>query len=310
MLALDRAQGDLVGRFQCRLRRGRKRGADLGDVELAEQIRAGDPEQLEAPGGPGDPDRGLPVLPEVLAAAHAGKQADLELGARSRAQLISAGDEPDGLRGAGEEIGDVRARRQQPGEPLGGTAGHRRATPALVAQQAQVPGGAAERVGHRAGTRAARVGIGRVRERLEHGRQQHALHRGGAADAPGERLQMAESRCRIGESERLEPGHGAAFGQPHRLIRSRQRRHRELVRGQPGDGGKQRSVEEFLVQPADLAGVALAFLFERRAVAETETAGEPAQREGLGRDHVGASKPLQLQAMFDTAQEAVRGSQA
>ena len=78
----------------------------------------------------------------------------------------------------------------------------------LVAQQAQVPGGAAEGVGHRAEGLQARVGVGRVGEPPEHRRQQRLLDDRPARHPAGQRLEVAQRDGRLGEAEVLEPGAG------------------------------------------------------------------------------------------------------
>ena len=58
------------------------------------------------------------------------------------------------------------------------------------------------------------------------------------------------------------------------------------------------------MQPPDLAGVTLAFGFQRRPAAKPEIRASQRSANGSVGDDVGAPEPLQLQAMLDAAQEA------
>ena len=127
---------------------------------------------------------------------------------RPAAASISSVDRLGGERRAGRRrgsarpaarassVGGVARRRQHAREVLGGRA--------LVAQHPQVPGGAAERVADLAEAEQPGVGVGGVGEPVQQHRQQGALDGGLAADAGGQRLEVAQ-RGRRGRRSRARP---------------------------------------------------------------------------------------------------------
>ena len=126
---------------------------------------------------------------------------------------------------------------------------------------------------------------------------------------------MAQRPGRVDVAERLEPGPGLGRRQPGRLGR------------QPGHRVEQRPVEQLLVQPPDLAGVAAPLLVElgRRVGADTGDRGleprlvrpviephrpaQPAKYGGILGQGVGAAEPVQLQQVLGAAQEPVGGAE-
>ena len=111
---------------------------------------------------------------------------------------------------------------------------------------------------------------------------------------------MPQRAVRIGEAERGQPPPGRLGGEPQLLARH------------PADRVEQRPVEQLLVQPAHLAAVQRALggkdgdhvAAAVRPVAER--ASQPAQAVRVVRHQMGAAQPVQLQAVLDGAQEAVR----
>jgi hypothetical protein len=284
-LRLDLAGGRLE-------RRGEHRAGDVGqrrphltEVEQPEQVGAGDAQQLVPAHAPGSGDRALPVVapPGDL---HEGV---LERRARPGDQLVVGGEQAHRLRRPAEQVGDVAGRREQPGQALGGLA--------LVAQQAQVPGRAAERVRHLPERLQPGVRVGGVGEPAEHRRQQRLLDHRAPRDAGRQRLEVAQGDRRLGEAERLQAGLRRGRGEPG------------LLGGQPGDRAEQGAVEELLVQPPDLVAVAgpLAAEGRQHVLAVADGARQPAQRDLVvgGRQQVRAAQPVQLQAVLDGAQPPV-----
>ncbi|GAB3859632.1 hypothetical protein GCM10027610_099300 [Dactylosporangium cerinum] len=114
---------------------------------------------------------------------------------------------------------------------------------------------------------------------------------------------MAQRAGRVGEPEQLQAGLGGGGGEP------------QLLAGDAGDGFEQRPVQQLRVQPADLLGVADPVGAEGLdGVAGgvgpvVQGVGEPAQGGGVVGHGVGAAQALQLEAVFDGAQEAVRPQQ-
>ena len=124
-----------------------------------------------------------------------------------------------------------------------GRALHGRLEPPLVdrARRERAPS-ARERPEQRAilrGERPERVG-----EPAEQHGQEGALDRGASAHALGERLQVAQRAGRVLVAQRLEPRARGVRGQPR------------LVGGEPRHGGQQGAVEQLLVKPPHLAGMA------------------------------------------------------
>lgn len=111
----------------------------LGRVVLrtvrADDVGRGGAEQLPAAHSAGDGDGGL----GVLGAADGGQDLLLEGLVRTGLQAFGVAEQGHGLGGAHQQVGGEASGGQNAGEVLGGGA--------LVAQQAQVPGGLAEGVG-------------------------------------------------------------------------------------------------------------------------------------------------------------------
>ena len=112
LLLPDRAAGDLEGGLERRVGQPGQAGADVGHVDLAEQVADRDPEQLAAP----DPADGTHrVLGALLAAGGGDHLAGQRLGGEWR-QLLA--EHPDALRLTLEEVGRVAGGGQQPGQAL------------------------------------------------------------------------------------------------------------------------------------------------------------------------------------------------
>ena len=126
---------------------------------------------------------------------------------------------------------------------------------------------------------------------------------------------MAQRPGRVDVAKRLEPGAGLGRRQPGRLGR------------QPGHRVEQRPVEQLLVQPPDLPGVAAPLLVEvgRRVGADPGTRGreprlvrpvieshrpaQPAKYGGILGQGVGTAEPVQLEQVLGAAQEPVGGAE-
>ncbi|RAO47424.1 hypothetical protein PSN01_04887 [Micromonospora saelicesensis] len=214
---------------------------------------------------------------------------------RAWRQLVLLGQQPQRLRVAGEQVGDVPGQREDPSQPTGDRA--------AVAQQPQVPGGAAQLVGDLSVVEQPPVRLRRVGELAEQHRQQGALDGRRAAHPAGERLEVAQRPGRVGEAEDLQAVPGRLRGEP------------QPVRRHPGHRLQQRPVEQFGVQSAYLGGVgdplgpeALHGAAPRRG-RETQCGGEPAQPARLGGHCVRTTQALELQPVLDAAQEAVAAQQ-
>ena len=171
---------------------------------------------------------------------------------------------------------------------------------ALVAEQAQVPVGVAERLGGLAEGQQAAVGVGRVGEPAEHDGQQRALDGGAAADAGGQRGQVPQRAGRVGEAQGLQPGLGG-------LGREVRRAECGGARREAGDGVEQRPVEQLLVQAPDFALVPLPLRAELvdGVGAVAERAAEAAQVGLVLREGVGAAETVDLEAVLQGSQEPV-----
>ncbi|CAM5693735.1 hypothetical protein SGRIM128S_00467 [Streptomyces griseomycini] len=207
-----------------------------------------------------------------------------------------AGGEPPAVPVAeqGHRLGG--AHQQVRGEPPGGQhAGQVLGGGALVAQQPQVPGGLAERVGDLAEVEQTGVRVGGVREPAEQHGQQGALDGGLAAHAGRQRLQVAQGGGRVGVPEGDQPLPGRLRAEPG------------LTGGERGDGVEQRPVEQLLVQPPYDGGVPppLAGQGGDRFGAQSQGAAQAAQVGLVLGDEVGAAQPVQLDAVLQGAQEAV-----
>ena len=126
---------------------------------------------------------------------------------------------------------------------------------------------------------------------------------------------MPQRPGRIDVAERLEPGPGLGRRQPGRLGR------------QPGHRVQQRPVEQLLVQPPDLPGVAAPLLVEVgrrvgadpghrrrepwlvRPVIESHRPPQPAKYGGILGQGVRAAEPVQLEQVLGAAQEPVGGAE-
>ena len=272
----DDGEPHLVG--PCPRRRRPQRGAEggVGDVgerlptattssgdsagarsPAAEQVGAGDPEQLPAAqradrrtAAPAPPRLRGPMKPCRSAAAVKPSTRDCR---RAGLQLGVVGEQPQRLRVAGEQVGGVPGQAEHPGQP--------QRDRALVAQQPQVPRGGAERVGDLPVVEQAAVRLGRVGELLQQHRQQGALDRGGAGHPAGQRLEVPQRAGRVGEAEDLQP------------LPGRLGRHAQRLGGHPGHRLEQRPVEQLGVQPADLG---------RRGSTQSARNDSTASRPGVG----------------------------
>ncbi len=207
---------------------------------------------------------------------------------RTGLEALGVAEQGDRLGGAHQQVGGEAAGGQDAGQVLGGGA--------LVAEQAQVPGGLAEGVGDLAEVQQAGVRVGGVREPAEHDGQQGALDGGLAGDAGGEGFEVAQGGGRVGVPEGFEALAGGARREPG------------LTGGELGDGVEQRPVEELLVEAADHGGVAAPGLVELGdgLGAQAEGAAEAAQVGLVLGDEVGAAQPVELDAVLHGAQEPVR----
>ena len=263
-------------------------GVGFGGVLLravrADEVRGGRTEQLASPHPADHRDRGL----GAVRPPDRGEHLLLQMGAAARLQPLRVAEDRHRLGGPQQQVGGEPAGRQDAGEILRGRA--------LVAQQPQVPGGLAERVGHLAEAEQPGVRVGGVREPAEQHRQQGALDGGLAGNPGGQRLQVPERGGRIGVPEGFEPVPGGLRAEPG------------LAGRELGDGVEQRPVEQLLVQPPHHGRVPLPLLVELgdRVRTHPEGAAEPAQIRLVLGDEVGAAQPVQLDAVLHGAQEAVR----
>ncbi len=264
-----------------------QRHPDPDDVELPQQVGAGDPQQLGAAQTAQHPH----ALGRVARAGHRLPPGRGQRGRRAGHQLLVAGQQPQRLGGAGEQPGDVLRGPQQQRQPLGDLA--------LVAQQPQEPLVAAQRLRHLPVGQQPGVGVGRRGQGLQHHRQQVALHRRRPGHPAGQRRQVPQRAVGAGEPQRPQP-------RPGRL-----RPQGQLLPGHPGHRRQQRPVEQLLVDAPHLAGVqrqlgpqhgdgvpAVVGLVAQRA-------GQPAQLHLVGGQQVGAAQPQQLQPVLHRAQEPV-----
>ena len=184
-------------------RRARRRPGRRRRASRAEQVGAGDPEQLApaqrpdrlhggagpappAPGGdePVPVDRGRETL-------HKGGSRSAGTSSASSASSRSA---------SGSRVSrsaDVAGQAEQPGQP--------QRDRALVAQQPQEPRRRPERVRDLAVGEQPAVGLGRVGELVQQHRQQGVLDRRVPGHPAGERLQVAQRAGRVLEAEDLQP---------------------------------------------------------------------------------------------------------
>ena len=288
---VDGAGGHLESDLQRRLRRGAQCLADLDDVAHAEQVGEGGAQQLLAAHPAGRRDGRDRVVLAGGGLLHRRQHVLLLAGA----QLVEGREHPQGLRGAAQHPRDVPARAQHPRQP--------RPDGVTVAQQAQVPGRAAEVVGEPPVGQQPGVGVRRVGEIVEQDGQQGPLQGRAPAQSGGQGVDVAQRGGRVGEPERGQPAAGLGRGQP------------QVGRRHPRDRLEQRAVEQLLVQPADLAHVPAPLGDEHvprvAAVvgAVAEGPGQPGELVGVLGQHVRAAQAAQLQPVLDSPQEPVRVDQ-
>lgn len=106
---------------------------------------------------------------------------------------------------------------------------------------------------------------------------------------------MAQSADRVDIAQGLKP------------LLGRLRRQASLTCIEPGDSGQQRSVEELLVNSANLTGMATPGLHElgHWFASEPHRAPEPAQILLIVRHGVSAAETMQLDSVLQSAQELV-----
>ena len=164
------------------------------------------------------------------------RQAPASAAALPRLELGVVGEQPQRLRRAGQQRGDVLAGAEQLGEPLGHLA--------LVAQQPQEPLVAAERLADLAvGQQARRRGSGRTAKVCSSTGSRYFC-----IDADRETPPVSAPRCRSAPSGSAKPrarSQSPAAFEPEL----------QVLAGHAGHRRQQRPVEELLVQPAHLAGV-------------------------------------------------------
>ena len=184
-----------------------------------------------------------------------------------------------------EQDAHVARARQHRGEPP------RRA--GRVAQHPQEPVRLAEVVGQAAEGQQAVVGIGALREPLQHDRQQVALDGGPPGDPAGEGGDVPQGARRVGEADRRESGLRLLAGERGAVGKRRHRR-------------EQRAVEQALVQGAHGVLGAPPQLDEVGCGGrEPGRAREHAERVVVARHEVGAAQPGELQSVLEQTQEAV-----
>ena len=183
--------------------------------------------------------RGLGVVLVALGGRH---HLAAQPGQAPGLQLVVVAEDGDRLGRAQQQAGRVPAGREHVGHPLGRLG--------LVPQQPQVPGRRPQFLADLAERQQARVGFGGVGEPAEQHGQQRALDRRAPGHPRGQRVDVVQRPGRVHVTERLEPGPGLGGRQPGG------------VGGQPGHRVEQRPVEQLLVQPPDLTGVAAPLLVE------------------------------------------------
>ena len=251
--------------------------------------RGGRTEQLAAPHPAGRRDRRL----GVLGAADRGQHLLLQRVTRTRGRSPpSVAEQRDRLRGAQQQIGGEPAGGQHTREVLGGGA--------LVAQQPQIPGRRAERVGDLAEAEQPGVRVGGVGEPAQQHGQQRALDGGLAAHARGQGLQVAQRRGRVGVA-RAPP---AAAARPRREPGLAGRR---AGRRRPAAAGRRASRAAGARRAACRVHALCSSATGSRA--QAQRTAQPAQ-VGLVLGHqMRAAQPVELDAVLHRAQEAVRGVQ-
>src|SRR6185369_189358 len=161
----------------------------------------------------------------------------------------------------------------------------------LVAQRLQVPVGRAEALADPPEAEQSGVRVGRVREPLEHRREQRALDGRGPGETAGQRLEVTQGAAGIGVPEGGEALSGRLGGESR------------AGRGHPGHGLEQWPVEELLVESAYLAAMVRPRLLERAGgtLREAHAPSEPPQRLVVAGYDVRAAQVLQLDAVLQGA---------
>ena len=155
--------------------------------------------------------------------------------ALARGKLGVVAEPGDGLRLAQQQARRVPAGSQQSCHTLR----HRHVVP----EQPQIPRTVPEGIADLVERQQPGIGVRRVGEPAEHQWQQRALDGRSPRHTGGQRPDVPQRTGRVGVTQRLEPGLGGLRGEPGHL--TGQTRHRV----------EQRPVEEFLVQPLDLARI-------------------------------------------------------
>src|SRR5690606_37053909 len=243
-------------------------GLGLGAVG-ADDVGGGRAEQLPAADAAGGGD----ALGGVVGAADGGEDLLLQVGAGTRPEPRPVAEQRHRLGGAHQQVGGEPPGGQHPGEVLGGGA--------LVAQQPQVPGRLAERVGDVAEVEQSGVRVGGVGEPAEEDGQQGALDGRLAGDTAGERFQVPQGGGRGGVAEGDQAFAGRVGAEPG------------LTGRELGDRVEQRPVDQLLVQPPHHRGVPLPLPGQARdrVGAQAEGAAEAAQVGLVVGDQVGAAQP-------------------
>ena len=270
----------------------------------AEHVGGGGAQQLPAADRTHRGHRGLGVVLVALGGRH---HLGAQPGQAPGLQLGVVAEDGDRLGRAQQQAGRVPAGREHVGHPLGRLG--------LVPQQPQVPGRRPQFLADLAERQQARVGFGGVGEPAEQDGQQRALDRRAPGHARGQRVDVVQRPGRVHVTERLEPGPGLGGRQPGG------------VGGQPGHRVEQRPVEQLLVQPPDLTGVAAPLLVEIdrrvgadpgdrglepgfvRPIIKTHRPAQPAKYGGILGQGVRAAEPAELQQVLGAAQEPVGGAE-
>ena len=264
-----------------------QRVADVVDGQRLEDVRGRDPEQLAAAQGA----HGHDSLGGVVVAGRGGQELRGQRARLAGAQLGGVGEQGHAVRGPQQQLGGVPAAGQDPGHPLG--------TGRLVAQQAQVPGRPAEVVADPPEPEQPGVGVRGVGEPSEHDRQQGPLDRRTSAHPGRQGLDVVQRPRGVAEAQGIQALAGRLRGQPG------------LPAVQARDGVEQGSVEELLVDAADLVRPALPCLDELLAGIDHEPhrAPEAPQVLVLAGHHVRAHHPVHLDPVLQGAQEPVGAGQ-
>src|SRR5512133_230524 len=138
------------------------------------------------------------------------------------------------------------------------------------------------------------IRIRRAREPAEHRRQQLTLNLGLPRDTLAECCYVAQRGCWVGITKRLQP------------VQSRVRSQPELLGRNLGDRVKQRRIEEPLMEPTyPLRGVTPRAEESVHRILVSERTSQPAKIMIIVRQQVGTPKVVELDAMFECAEEPV-----